>query len=162
MVNVIIRGALATMLFLGSALPVVAAVPDLERQALIDLYSTTGGEAWSRADGWLGLMWSILLLNERALDALAAGEPSRAEEFLLASWRLRESHARRHGSPRSQLLGNILAREQLVILRRLENPSPAWISRLERQAPLTNEATGSSSVRWTTSAAARRSIPETS
>ena len=54
MVNGLIRGALATTLVLGATLPVAAALPELERQALMDLYHATGGETWSRADGWLG------------------------------------------------------------------------------------------------------------
>ncbi len=48
---------LATFVLMASMAlvqPAGAEVPDLERQALVDLYRSTGGDAWRRADGWLG------------------------------------------------------------------------------------------------------------
>ncbi len=44
---------LAAVVFAG-ALPVSAAIPTAERNALIDLYTSTGGVNWTHNAGWLG------------------------------------------------------------------------------------------------------------
>jgi hypothetical protein len=47
----------AAVLLLGAAMtaaPAYATIPDTERQALLDLYASTHGEAWTHSDGWGG------------------------------------------------------------------------------------------------------------
>jgi len=49
----VVHAMLIVFLFL-SVVPVCAAIPDSERQALIYLYYGTGGNEWNRNTGWLG------------------------------------------------------------------------------------------------------------
>lgn len=44
---------LATLLLAAGTLPALAAVPDTERQVLIDLYNGTNGSSWTTKTNWL-------------------------------------------------------------------------------------------------------------
>ena len=44
--------ALATLLLAACALPAAAAIPSTEREVLISLYNSTGGDSWSNNTGW--------------------------------------------------------------------------------------------------------------
>ncbi|NOZ78353.1 MAG: hypothetical protein GXP48_04070 [Acidobacteria bacterium] len=49
-----VSAAMVLAAVLAAAPPAAAAIPAAERQALVDLYNSTNGAAWTNSTGWLG------------------------------------------------------------------------------------------------------------